>query len=77
MYLETNRPNGGVKLEPNGFRSRAVPVRNIDDQEHLQDAAQVQDAEVLPPVEEERRERQNYLQRQISPVLYPQSVSSL
>ena len=76
-YLETNRPNGGVKLEPNGFWLRAVPVRDINVQEHLEDAAPVQEEEILPPVEEERRERHVYVQRQISPVIYQQGVSSL
>ena len=74
--METNRPNGGVKLEPNGFWSRAVPVQNDGHQEHLQDDVQVREAEA-PPVEEERRERQDYVQRQVSPVLYQQRVSDL
>ena len=51
IYLEVNRPNGGVKLEPNGFWSRAVPVRNDGYQEHLQEDVLVREAEA-PPVEE-------------------------
>ena len=76
-YLEINRPNGGVKLEPNGFWSRALPVQNVDVQEHPVEAVQEQHEVVLPPVEEERRERHTYVQRQVSPVLYQQGVSSL
>merc|ERR1711955_146650 len=33
--------------------------------------------EILPPVEEERRERDSHVQRQISPVIYQQRISSL
>ena len=60
-YLEINRPNGGVKLEPNGFWSRALPVQDINVQEHHEDAVQVQNEEVIPPVEEERRETHSYV----------------
>ena len=71
MYLEINRPNGGVKLEPNGFWSRALPVQNVNIQEHHEDV-QVQNEDVLPPVKEERRERHSYVQRQVSPVIFQQ-----
>ena len=41
------------------------------------EAAQEQLEVVLPPVEEERRERHTYAQRQVSPVLYHHGVSSM
>ena len=76
-YLEVNRPNGGVKLEPNGFWSRALPTQDVNVQEHLVEADQEQLEVVLPPVEEERRERHTYAQRQVSPVLYHHGVNSM
>ena len=76
-YLEINRPNGGVRLEPNGFWSRDVPVPRGNVQEHVEDVVQVQEAEILPPVEEERRARHASMQRQISPVVYQHGFSSL
>ena len=75
-YLETDRPKGGVKLEPNGFWSRDVPVQNIDDQDHLQDVGYVHEAEA-PPMEEERMQRLEYVQKQVSPVFYQQRVSDI
>ena len=75
-YLEVNRPNGGVKLEPNGFWSRVLPTQDVNVQEHLVEAVQEQPEVVLPPVEEERRERYTY-ERQDSPVLYHHKVNSM
>ena len=75
-YLESDRPKGGVKLEPNGFWSRDVPVQNIDHHGLLQDVGQVHEAEV-PPIEEKRGERREYVQKQVSPVLYQQRVSDI
>ena len=71
QYLEVNRPKGGVCLEPNGFWSRTVPVPLNIVQEH----EEVQEEEVLPPVEEERRGRYTPLQRQVSPMLYHHGIS--
>ena len=76
-YLEINHPNGGVRLEPNGFWSRGLPVPRGNVQEHVEDVVQVQEAEILPPVEEERRARHASMQRQISPVVYQHGISSL
>ena len=77
QYLEIDCPNGGVCLEPNGFWSRAVPVPIDNAQEHVEDVVQVQEDEVLPPIEEERRGRHASMQRQISPVVYQHGISSL
>ena len=64
-------------MEPNGFWSRAVPVPNNDAQEHVEDVFPVQEDQVLPPIEEERRGRHASMQRQISPVVYQHGISSL
>ena len=71
QYLEVDRPNSGVRLEPNGFWSRTIPVPINNVQEH----EEVQEDEVLPPVEEERRGRHTSLQRQVSPTLYQHGIS--
>ena len=73
QYLEVDRPKGGVCLEPNGFWSRNIPVPINNVQEH----EEVQEDEVLPPVEEERRGRHTSMQRQVSPTLYQHGISSL
>ena len=77
QYLEVDRPNGGVCLEPNGFWSRTIPVPINNVQEHVEEVVQVQEDEVLPPVEEERRGRHTSMQRQVSPMLYQHGISSL
>ena len=77
QYLEVDRPNGGVCLEPNGFWSRTLPVPINNDQEHVKEVVQVQEDEVLPPVEEERRGRHTSMQRQVSPMIYQHGISSL
>ena len=75
--MEIDRPNGGVCLEPNGFWSRDVPVPIINVQEQAEDVVQVQEDEGFPPIEEERRGRHAYMQRQVSPVVYHHGISSL
>ena len=69
--MEVNRPKGGVCLEPEGFWSHTIPVPLNVDQEQAEDVEEV----VLPPVEEERRERYTPLQAQVSPLLYHQGMS--
>ena len=76
-YLEIDRPDGGVCLEPNGFWSRTLPVPTNDDQEHVEEVVQVHEDEVLPPIEEERRGRYTSMQRQVSPMIYQHGISSL
>ena len=74
-YLESERPKGGVKLEPNGFWSRNIPTQNIDVQGH-QDVGHVH-GDQAPPVEEERMQRTSYVQKQVSPMFYQQRVSDI
>ena len=75
-YLESDLSNRRVCLEPNGFWSRTIPVPINNVQEH-EEVVQVQEDEVLPPVEEERRGRHTSMQRQVSPTLYHHGISSL
>ena len=62
-FLELNRPDGGVCLEPNGYWSCTLPVPANTDQERVEEDVQVQEDEVLPPIEEERRGRCTSLQK--------------
>ncbi len=64
-------------MEPNGFWSRSLPVPADTDQEHIEEDAQVQEDEVLSPIEEERRGRCNSLQRQVLPMIYQHGISSV
>ena len=64
-------------LEPNSAWSHSLPVPVDVDQEQLVEDVQEQGDEILPPIEEERRGRHTSSQRQISPLLYQHSVSSV
>ena len=71
-FLELDRPDGGVCLEPNGYWSHTLPVPA-----NVEGIDQVQEDEVLPPIEEERRGRCTSLQRQVSPMIYQHGISSV
>ena len=77
--MDIERPDAGIYLRPNDFWSHSLPVPKEPDQEHLEDmeAAQEQDDDLLPPIEQERQGRsQPSSHRQISPMLSQHSVSS-
>ena len=76
-FMELERPDAGVLLEPNGAWSHSLPVPVDVDQEQLAEDVQEQGDKFLPPIEEERRGRHTSSQRQISPLLYQHSISSV